>query len=39
MVEKLSTKIDALLEPLLLPTTAQQADDLISRLINEHAVR
>lgn len=37
MVEKLSAKIDTLLEPLLLSTRPEHADEIISRLITDHA--
>jgi len=37
MVEKPVAKIDSLLEPLLTPTSDEQAAELISRLITEHA--
>lgn len=37
MVEKLSVKIDTLLEPLLLSTSPEHADEIISRLITDHA--
>jgi DNA-directed RNA polymerase specialized sigma24 family protein len=37
MVEKPSAKIDALLEPLLLPASNEQADELLAQLIATHA--
>jgi len=37
MVEKPVAKIDSLLEPLLPPTSDEQAAELISRLVSEHA--
>lgn len=37
MVKKSSTKIDTLLEPLLLEASDEQADDLLLRLITVHA--
>lgn len=37
MIDKSSVKIDSLLEPLLLEARAEQADELLSQLINLHA--